>query len=94
MPANFLDTLNEFTLESIALIALDTRLNVINGSDEQATQLYQVRRLVLKKLSSIFFKLIIFSKLNKYLKILSSMTFSQAYGDTTRHLDSRELWKI
>jgi hypothetical protein len=43
MPDDFFETLNEWSLESIALIALDTRLGLLKGNNPEAHKLYEVK---------------------------------------------------
>ncbi|CAG9800180.1 unnamed protein product [Chironomus riparius] len=42
VPDNFLENMNEWALESIALIALDTRLNLFTGQNPESKQLYEL----------------------------------------------------
>lgn len=42
MPNDFFEKLNEWSLESIALIALDTRLRLFDGNNPEAQKLYEV----------------------------------------------------
>jgi hypothetical protein len=48
---DFLDNLNAWALESIATIALDTRLNLFEGKDKDAVRLFTVINNSLKLIS-------------------------------------------
>ncbi|CAG9800181.1 unnamed protein product [Chironomus riparius] len=64
MPDNFLENLNEWALESIALIALDTRLNLFEGANQESKQLYEL----IKEMFAIGFEFDIKPSIWRYCK--------------------------
>jgi cytochrome P450 family 12 len=80
MPADFIETLNEWSLESIALIALDTRLNLLKGNNPEAQRLYEL----VKEVFTATYEFDIQPSIWRYYKTPAFKRAMKSFDDTTR----------